>query len=339
MSIAVAGTGAVSAAGWGARPLMEAWGNRGVLTLSQLERAADAGGVITDVLRVPAESPPWLPKSPRLRRVSPISKFAAAAAAEALGAERMAAVAAGEWRVGVLCGLMNGCVNYSNRFFAEVLKDPATASPILFPETVFNAPSSHLSAIFGSTAPNDTLIGDGAGYFTALEIATEWIARGDVDGCLVIGCEEIDWLTAEALVMYEGIYLPAEGAGALYLEKGRGPVRLLEIPDVVAFNAVPNRQAALQAWRGSLTSRIEAEALLIDSRVGVDRFDAAEDAVWSDWRGDRWSPREWFGEALGASSALQCVMAVEALKAGTTAQVVVAALGGNAQAGGAVFGK
>jgi hypothetical protein len=40
-------------------------------------------------MRVPP-APPTLPKSPRLRRVSPISKFAVGAAIEALGPERMA---------------------------------------------------------------------------------------------------------------------------------------------------------------------------------------------------------------------------------------------------------
>ena len=39
---------------------------------------------------------------------------------EALGEERLSAIAAGDLRVGVIFTLINGCVNYSNRFFGEV---------------------------------------------------------------------------------------------------------------------------------------------------------------------------------------------------------------------------
>jgi 3-oxoacyl-(acyl-carrier-protein) synthase len=151
-----------------------------------LERQFGESTVSTPVLRVPAEGA-TTPKFARLRRTSPISKLAAAAAVEALGEERLAAIAAGTLRVGVIFTLTNGCVNYSNRFFAEALADPAMASPILFPETVFNAPSSHLSAMIGSVSPNDTLIGDSSGFFTGIDLAVEWIERGDVDGCLVGG--------------------------------------------------------------------------------------------------------------------------------------------------------
>ena len=190
--IRITGTGAVSSAGWGVPALMAALDSGVRPDLSELIRERkDGPPVVTPVLRVPA-APPTLPRSPRLRRVSPISKFAVAAAAEALGPERAARVAAGELRLGVVCSLFNGCVNYSNRFFGEVLADPAVASPILFPETVFNAPSSHLSALFNSTAPNDTILGDGAEIFTALEIAIEWLLRGDCDGVLVVAPEELD---------------------------------------------------------------------------------------------------------------------------------------------------
>ena len=158
--IRITGTGAVSTAGWGVAALMEALDSGARPEHSELSRERKNGPpVVTPVLRVPP-APPTLPKSPRLRRVSPISKFAVAAAVEALGPERMAKTAAGELRLGVVCALLNGCVNYSNRFFGEVLADPAVASPILFPETVFNAPSSHLSSLFNSTAPNDTILGD-----------------------------------------------------------------------------------------------------------------------------------------------------------------------------------
>jgi 3-oxoacyl-(acyl-carrier-protein) synthase len=188
MSIAITGTGAVSPAGWGVAALLDAIRSGKRLPPSLLERHAGETVVRTPVLRVPAEGA-TTPKFARLRRTSPISRFAAAAVAEALGDARLEKIRDGQLRVGVIFTLTNGCVNYSNRFFGEVLADPARASPILFPETVFNAPSSHLSAMIGSDSPNDTLISDSTGFFSGIDLAVEWLERGDVDGCLVVSSE------------------------------------------------------------------------------------------------------------------------------------------------------
>ncbi|MEO8616845.1 MAG: beta-ketoacyl synthase N-terminal-like domain-containing protein [Luteolibacter sp.] len=336
MNLSITGSGAVSPAGWGVEATMNALASGERLTPSLLERTT--GGILiqTPVLRVPAENA-TTPKFPRLRRASPISKFAAAAVMEALGETRLAAIAAGDLRVGVIFTLINGCVNYSNRFFGEVLADPAMASPILFPETVFNAPSSHVSAMIGSSAPNDSLIADSSGFFTGIDLAAEWIERGDVDGCLIVASEEIDWLSAEGLCLYSRSYLPAEGAGAIYLEAGEGPVKLLHLPNPVSYSGC-SRMAAAREIRERLGVVDNGRSLLIDGRAGIGRYDRAESSAWSDWTGPRWSPRMILGEAMGASAALQIVAAVEALKSGSFDRVIVITTGGNQQAAGLVLG-
>lgn len=337
--IRITGTGAVSPAGWGVPALMEALDSGTRPGLSELSRERKNGSpVVTSVMRVPP-APPTLPKSPRLRRVSPISKFAVGAAIEALGPERAARAAAGELRLGVVCALLNGCVNYSNRFFGEVLADPAVASPILFPETVFNAPSSHLSSLFNSTAPNDTILGDSAEIFTALEIATEWLIRGDCDGVLVVVPEELDWLSAEAVGLYSREAIPAEGAAALYLETGGEGPQLLAIPDPVPLDPGCERAEALRAVLKAGGVSDDGRTLLSDSRSCVGRFDVAEDRAYAGWDGPRISVRETLGEAFGASSGLQVVAAIEHLRRGTADRAWVATLGGNEQAAGCLLGK
>lgn len=337
MKITITGTGAVTPAGWGVEALMQALDSGTQLVPSELVRErAEAAPVITPILRVPP-APATLPKSPRLRRVSPVSKFAVAAAVEALGPERMEKVASGEIRLGILCPLMNGCVNYSNRFFGEVLADPAVASPILFPETVFNAPSSHLSALFNSTAPNDTLLGDSAEIYTALEIATEWLLRGDCDGVLVVAPEEVDWLSAEALRLYDRAAIAAEGAAALYLEKdGDGP-QLLSLPDPVPLAPGCDRAAALRALVRESGAEDDGQTLLADGRSGVAHLDRAEDQVFHGWRGPRVSVREALGDSFSASSGLQLVVAVQKLLRGDATRALVTTLGGNEQAAGCVI--
>ena len=330
--ISITGTGAVSPAGWGVAALMTALTSGEKIATSMLERSVGETTFQTPVLRVPTEGA-TTPKFARLRRTSPISKFAAAAVAEALGDARLAEITAGRLRVGVIFTLTNGCVNYSNRFFGEALADPAFASPILFPETVFNAPSSHLSALIGSLAPNDTLIGDSAGFFTGIDIAVEWIERGDVDGCLVVSGEEIDWLSAEGLRLYSRNYIPSEGAAAIYLEVADGPVKLQRLPDPVPYSAHTRAEAA-KICRDRLAPENNGRTLLVDGRAGLSRHDHAETAAWIDWSGPRWSPRKILGEAVGASCALQVVAAVEALKTGEFQNAVVTAVGGNQQAAG-----
>ncbi len=335
-SIAITGTGAVSAAGWGSKVLLSAISEGIPIEPGFIERKLGEIHLKTAVRKVPGPAPASL-KSARFRRSSPISKFAAAAALEAVGTERLEAIAAGRLRTGVIFTLINGCVNYSNRFFGEVLSDPAMASPILFPETVFNAPSSHLSSLIGSNAPNDTLIADGAGFFSGIDLAAEWLERGEIDGCLVVAGEEIDWLSAEGLSLYSRNYIPAEGAGAIYLEAAAGPVRLLSLPDPVSL-ATRSRAEAARSIRTAINCRDDGRTLLVDGRVGIPRFDRPETDAWSDWKGPRWSPRRITGEAMGASLPLQVVAAAEAIKAGITDRAIVTAVGGNQQAGGVLLG-
>ncbi len=337
MNLAITGTGAVSSAGWGVAALMDALASGKAPEPTLLDRTAGETLIQTPVLRVPTEGA-TTPKFARLRRTSPISKFAAAAAVEALGESRMAAIAAGDLRVGVIFTLLNGCVKYSNRFFGEVLANPAMASPILFPETVFNAPSSHLSAMIGSHAPNDSLIADSTGFFSGMDLATEWIQRGEVDGCLIVAGEETDWLSAEGLCLYSKNYLPSEGSGAIYLEASDGPVRLLHLPDPVPFSGHSRIEAARKI-RECLNAENDGSTLLVDGRAGVARFDLPEMQAWSDWTGPRWSPRVTLGEAMGASAALQIIAAVEALKSGGFQKAIVTATGGNQQAAGVLLGR
>ncbi len=336
-SLAITGTGAVSPAGWGVDAVLDAILAGAQIPRSEVTRDLSGTALSTAVLRVPTTGA-TTPKFPRLRRSSPISKFMAAAVVEALGADRLAKIAAGNLRVGVICTLLNGCVNYSNRFFAEVLADPSMASPILFPETVFNAPSSHISAMIGSTAPNDTLIGDGSCFLSGIDLAAEWLERGDVDGCLVICAEEIDWLSAEGLQLYSQDFLPSEGAAAVYLEHSENQVSVLRLPDPVSLAAC-DRFAAARQIRELLAAEDNGDTLLVEGCAGVGRFDKPELAAWADWQGPRWSPRRILGEGMGVSTGFQVVAAVRALESGNHQRAVVSAAGSNQQAAGMLLGR
>jgi 3-oxoacyl-(acyl-carrier-protein) synthase len=327
--IRINGVGAVSAAGWSAAALADACAAGAALPTELLERVVNGATITSEVRRVPAAGPEDVPKFPRLRRASPITRFAMAAAVQAVGPALTAAVQAGERTLGVVATMMNGCVNYSNRFYAEVLADPSLASPLIFPETVFNAPASHISAYFGSRAVSHSLLGDSANFLTGVEMAAEWLLDGRVDACLVVGCEELDWLVAEGLGLYGRGLAASEGAAAVLLERGgSGPL----IERITAPSGFANgRMAAAAAVRAALAADPAAD-MLVDSCTGVRWADAGEADVWGDWSGRRLSPRRVLGEPLGASAALQTVVAVAALQAGAARRALVASTGGNQQA-------
>src|SRR5438477_2953995 len=211
----VRGEGAVSPAGWGVAALRATLDRGEPLPMKELSRPGRSAPL--SIRRVPpAEPRPDFLSHARLRRTSPIAQYAVAAALEALGPDAEA-LQQGLLRPGIVLCAMSGCVNYSRRFYDEILRNPATASPIVFPETVFNAPASHLGALLGLTGINYTLVGDPGVFLQGIALAADWLLGNEVDGCLVIGAEEMDWLTAEAVTLFASRARVSEGAGELFL--------------------------------------------------------------------------------------------------------------------------
>ncbi len=365
----VTGWGAVSPAGWGGGELatvladQAATGAGGSLPVTRSRRHPDAPETATRAVPAAPEGVS-APRHPRLRRTSPVARHAMAAALQAIGSGRAEQVRNGRLRLGIVFCVMNGCVQFSGRFYAEVLENPATASPLLFPETVFNSPSSHLSSALGAGGLNHTLIGDAAGFYSGLALAIEWLEDDQVDASLVVAAEELDWLSAEAVHLFDHAGIAAEGAGALLLQAGAAAsdpgipaVELASIAGPLVYGRRCPQGKAARAIAAGLRDRLPpddtghdpgspsaggvgAEArptLLIDSRRGHARLDRAEAAAWRDWRGPVWSPQLHLGEGFAAHGAWQCVAACEAIAGGQFDRVITSGIGGTMQAAGALF--
>jgi len=332
--IFIPGAGAVSPAGWGAKALFDAIGEKRALPTKELERPGWSAPLL--VRGVPAGSqPPAIKTHPRLRRTSPITQYGVGAALEALGAAANN-VREETLKLGIVFCVMTGCVNYSRRFYDEALRDPAMASPLIFPETVFNAPSSHLAAVLQTREMNYTLVGDPGTFLQGLALAADWLGNEQVDGCLVIGAEELEWLVADAYHLTAPSLILAEGAGALYLsrQEPRGPgVELNAVTNAHCFVCEKSRAAAAEKVR----SELQTADLLFDGLQGIPRLDAAEERAWANWSGCRQSPKKTLGEGLMAAAAWQCVAAVEALKQDPDKRANVSVVGCNQHAIGAQF--
>ena len=339
--IYVCGAGAVSPAGWGMKAFRDALARGEGVPTKELARP---GHSPLPVRQVPPAMPrPAFLAHARLRRTSPIAHYSVSAALEALGGDA-AKVSAGELRLGIIYCALTGCVNYSRRFYdEEVLKDPATASPLLFPETVYNSPASHLAALVGTTGINYTLVGDPGTFVQGLALAADWLTDNRVDGCLVIGAEEMDWLTSGAIHLFERKTIFSDGAGAMYLRRDAGQTPWAQLKAVTNAHLFSNRKSRAEAIK--LARRELAEpvpgvptrALLCDGVQNVPRADREEQAAWGDWTGGRLSVKTVLGEALMASTAWQCIAAVDALFQRAYAAANVSVAGTNQQAIAAQF--
>lgn len=258
-----------------------------------------------------------------------------AVAIEALGPDA-ARVACGEVRLGIVFCAFTGSVSYSRRFYEEQLLDPATASPLLFTETVFNAPASHIAAYLGAGEVNYTVVGDQGEFVKSLALAADWLLAGRVDGCLVVAAEESDWLTADALRILSPSLPPAEGAGAVYLRREPAGVELRAVTAPRLFLKARSRAEAARSLAASLGVAESPADLLCDGLSGGPG-DAAEAGAWSAWGGWRLSPKRTLGEGLAAASAWQCVAAATAILRAESTRSLIGVVGANEQAVGAVF--
>lgn len=342
-NLTITGAAAVSAAGWCISDLAEAVTSQSELPIDQVPR--NERDQTFPVRRVPKAAPDPRFRHPRLRRTSPVTRFAIHAALDALGAERVEQAQAGNLRVGVIFTLMNGCVNFTNRFFGEVLTDPSTASPILFPETVFNAPASHLSSFLGSRAINYTLMGDTAQFLAAFDVASLWLDADQADCVVIVGTEEIDWLTAGAFHRFHPTIPTSEGAGAVCLTKPNthepaAKVTALTRP-LSIFNwadRAPHAIATATALRPHLPTT--GTTFIIDGRIGDARHDQAETDAWAPEQaaGIKFiSPLKTIGHPLGGANAIQAALAAHLVITGKTDHTITTATGHNQQVLAALF--
>jgi hypothetical protein len=334
--IFVCGLGAVSPAGWGTSPLCSALARGEPVPTQALARPGLEKPLLVRNVPPPETHPAFL-THPRLRRASVITQHTVGAALEALG-DDTASVQSGALRLGIVVCTMAGSVTYSRRFYEEVLRDPATASPLLFPETVFNAPASHLAAYLGTSGTGYTLVGDDGTFLQGLAVAADWLLDNQADGVVVIGAEEADWIVTEAMGLFQRDVIHSAGAGAIYLRKEKTSAvctELVGITDSFLFIQNQNSTEAAQKMRRQLPPRKPDELLCVSAQENPRA--AAENLAWCDWSGQRLTPKTVLGEAFAASVAWQCVAACEAIIRGQFSAVNVSVVGANQQAIGARF--
>jgi len=334
----VTGLGAVSPAGWTVAAMREALELGRPLPTKPLEQRRDKP-LLARLVPNPVTRPDFL-SHPRFRRASAITHYTASTVLEAVAPFRQACPE--NSRLGLIVCLQSGCVQYSCRFYDETLKNPATASPLLFPETVYAAPSSHTAALLENVTLVNSLVGDPSAFLQGLSLAAQWLAEERVDACVVAGAEETNWITADALWHLDRTAFISAGAGAICLSREKGlsiGVELTAITDAHTYSARKNRFQAANSMRHQLNGKPSDNnaELLCDGLGNGSRANAPEMLAWQDWNGPRLSPKRILGEGLMAAAAWQCVAACDALANRRFKAANVSLVGFNQQAIGARF--
>src|SRR5256714_15216330 len=279
------------------------------------------------VFRVPVSALAKAPAHPRLRRSSAISRFSVAAGLEALANANVKLDPETAKRTALIFAVSNGGVIYTKRFYHDIVESGAqAASPLLFPETGFNAPASHLAAILGITGGSYTLVGDGAVGTLALKMAEDILLDDAFDYCLVVAAEEADWLLCDAYGKWrllrsapaiEPFQHPSrgtilsEGAGAILLGRD-GPIRIERISGGTNFRRQQDAAAAMEQVFAELSApppnfiSASANGTFIDNAelAAIEKHSPSA-AVYS--------IKEPLGESVGASSLWQTIAAAQAL--------------------------
>ena len=325
MSLAIAGMGWVTPLGRGVDSVWEQLLHGDEASATAISE--EFGNRPYHVFRVPESALTGL-AHPRLRRASLISRFAAAAGLDALRAAGVKLDAQNAERTALIFAIANGGVIYTKRFYRDVVDTGAqSASPLLFPETVFNAPASHLAAILGVTGATYTLVGDGAVGLAAIKMAEDLMANEPLDHCLVVGTEEVDWLSCDAYRRWRLLRLAPpiepfnEQQRGMILSEGAGAIVLARDGPFTIECAHPG---------GYFTKRAEAEEILKRilrdlSRSEVDLVIASANGTFVDQAECRalkavipnvlvYTGKPALGESVGAAGLWQIILAAQALR-------------------------
>jgi 3-oxoacyl-(acyl-carrier-protein) synthase len=324
MSLAIAGMGWVTPLGSGVDSVWERLlhGHEASPTTIS-EKLGDRS---YSVFRVPESAMQGF-SHPHLRRASVISRFAAAAGLDALRSAAVKLDSQNAERTALIFAISNGGVIYTKRFYQDVVEVGAqSASPLLFPETVFNAPASHLAAILGITGASYTLVGDGAVGLLAIKMAEDLMANEALDHCLVVGTEEVDWLLCDAYRRWRLLRSAppiepfSQQQRGMILSEGAGAVLLARTGPFTIECAHPG---------GYFTKRAEAETIL--ERIVRDLAETEIDLVISSANGTFVDQAEYralervvpdavvytgkpaLGESVGAAGLWQVILAAQAL--------------------------
>ena len=327
MNFFIQGIGAVTSLGPTA---LETW--RSLCRGEQAPRRRIAGGLADRQYfscPVPGKFVVEAARQPRLRRSGTLSLLGAVAGFDAVSDAGLKPGGGLGDKIAIVFAICSGGVNYTRRFYHEIVTQGANrASPLLFPETVYNAAASHLAALLDVDERCYTLVGDSSVGLSALHFALELLlTRPELDRCLVVGTEEADWLLADAFASWRmatnkdqfEVYgrtcgtIFGEGAAAVLVGR-TGPLEISDSSPGRPFFSVQDSELVADELFGNFSA--EGSPDIIVSSANGTFADVVECKVFSQRYPSLpvYAPKPAVGEPLGAGALLQVALAGLALR-------------------------
>jgi 3-oxoacyl-[acyl-carrier-protein] synthase II len=173
------------------------------------------------------------------RRLSRLSRLAVAASIEAVLDSGLEISDDNRTRTGAVFGTAFGSTHQTDSFFVSLLENgPQGAEPILFPDTVPNAPASHVAIYHQLQGPNSTFCQNHLSGESAVAFAISLLELGRADTLLVGGVDELSDILLHSLDAVGALksipsagpyqshrivpgkgFIPGEGATCLVLER------------------------------------------------------------------------------------------------------------------------
>jgi 3-oxoacyl-(acyl-carrier-protein) synthase len=263
-------------------------------------------------------------RQPRVRRSGMISLLGATAGFDALADAGLKVGSGATERLAVVFAICSGGVNYTRRFYHEIVTGGANAaSPLLFPETVYNAAASHVAALLGIDGESYTLVGDSSIGLGAIHFAGHLLSiQPQLERCLVVGTEESEWLVADAFASWRmaarleefqvfgavnGTVF-GEGSGAVVVGR-EGDLEITFSSPGQSFFSIKDSQAVARILFADAIERGQPDFIVASANGTF--VDAVERHVLDDLssRCPVYTPKPAFGETLGAGSILGVVIA------------------------------
>ncbi|UFJ42567.1 AuaD protein [Brevibacillus humidisoli] len=352
-SIAITGIGAVSAYGLGVESLWSAIGKRVPRKTLIHDQEAPESDVLYG-LQVGEWNPAELLGKRGLQFLRPSTKYLHAASLLALQDAKLSPKSPDPDEVGIVVGSnLAGLQSITEYDLTAVTEGPQYVSPMEAPNTLANAPASHLAIRVQARAFNTTIASGQCAGFDALGYASKMLREKRARYVIVGGVEELNprvmWVYRNAGVLPKDRpedagkpyrldstgWLPGEGAAVLILERKedaqkRGAKILAELlswSSSFAISSSPEKRSAglERAIRDALvTARINPNQvdLVLSGANGLVEQDRAESLALRTLFADHpdvpvLPAKETLGECYGASGTFQSIAAVCAINEGT----------------------
>ncbi len=236
--VVITGLGSVSPVGVGSAVLSEALRNNisGIKKITKFPVFCEKpfAGEINDF------KPEDFIKDNRFRRIADISKYAIAAGLSSVRDGDIDLKNYAPDRVGLIMCITHGAIGYSGKFHRELLDEGSeSASPMLFSDSVLNAPAGNVSNYLGIKGPVHTLVGGSGVPIEAIRLAEDLLLSGRIDCCFVGAAEELNEIAFHTYRRFGFDFSPGEGAGMVILER--------------QDNALRKKQKVYAAVRGNVT--------------------------------------------------------------------------------------